>query len=81
MPAKLVGAPIRRLEDPRLLRGLGTFVEDLVLPGMLRVAFVRSVYPHARLSSVNLDAARALPGVVGGFTAADFAGEMRRIDP
>ena len=59
----LVGAAVRRLEDPRLLRGQANFIEDLELPRQLHVVFVRSEYPHARLSKVRLGDARAHPGV------------------
>src|SRR5690349_5962090 len=65
----LVGTPVRRLEDPRLLRGQANFLEDLELPRQLHLAFVRSEYPHARLRAVHLADARALDGVAGAFTA------------
>ncbi|HEY3062255.1 MAG TPA: xanthine dehydrogenase family protein molybdopterin-binding subunit [Chloroflexota bacterium] len=61
------GAPMRRLEDPRLLRGQATYIEDLDLPRVLHVAFARSDFPHARLTSVELDQARTVPGVVAVF--------------
>jgi carbon-monoxide dehydrogenase large subunit len=64
MPAAFLGAPVRRLEDPRLLRGQASFVEDLALPRMLHVAFVRSEYPHARLRGLDCAAAQAMRGVV-----------------
>jgi aerobic carbon-monoxide dehydrogenase large subunit len=72
-----VGAAVRRLEDPRLLRGQATYIEDLELPRQLHVAFVRSEYPHARLASINLDAARC----VGGVVAAMGASELRALRP
>jgi len=59
-----VGRAVRRLEDPRLLRGQAAFIEDLELPRALHVAFVRSQYPHARLSKVNLASARSVDGVM-----------------
>jgi aerobic carbon-monoxide dehydrogenase large subunit len=65
----LVGAAVRRLEDPRLLRGQATFIEDLELPRQLHVAFVRSEYPHARLRSVHLGGARFITGVHSVFGA------------
>ena len=64
----LFGASLKRLEDPRLLRGQAMFVEDLRLPGLRHVAFVRSVHPHARF---RLDA-RAVPDGAALYTAADF---------
>ncbi|HEY5726007.1 MAG TPA: xanthine dehydrogenase family protein molybdopterin-binding subunit, partial [Methylomirabilota bacterium] len=50
-------------EDPRYLRGDGRFVDDIKLPGMLHVAFVRSPHAHARIAATRTDAARRLPGV------------------
>ncbi len=66
-----VGAPLRRLEDDRLLRGRGTFVADLRFPGQVHVAFVRSVHAHARIRGIDPSAALELPGVVGVFTHRD----------
>lgn len=59
-----VGAPLRRLEDPRLLTGRGTYLDDIRLPGLLHAVFVRSPHAHARVGAVDVAAARALPGVV-----------------
>ena len=72
MSAHYFGTPVRRNEDARLLSGQALFVDDVQLTGMLHVAFVRSRHAHARLRSVNADAARAHPGVVAVFTAADL---------
>ena len=74
MPDKFTGRPIRRLEDPRLLRGQALYVDDLRVPGALHVAFARSIYPHATFQ-VASTAARAVPAVVGVFTAADLQAE------
>ena len=49
MGAKYFGAAVPRREDPRLLRGEGRFVDDVVLPGLLHAAFVRSPHAHARI--------------------------------
>ena len=65
---RLFGAPLKRLEDPRLLRGQATFVEDLRLPGLRHVAFVRSLHAHARF---RLDS-RAVADGGAVYTAADF---------
>ena len=56
---------MKRGDDPRLLTGRGRYVDDLTLPRMVHVAFVRSVHAHARLARVGVDAARRVPGVVG----------------
>src|SRR5438067_2736577 len=63
-----IGAARRRVEDARLVQGAGQYVDDLRLPGTVDVAFVRSSYAHARIKSVNLDAARRAPGVVAAWS-------------
>src|SRR5215510_2880020 len=68
-----IGARVKRGDDPRLLTGRGRYVDDLTLPRMVHLAFVRSVHAHARLMRVGLDAARRLPGVVGVLTGEDAA--------
>jgi len=69
---RYTGASIKRSEDPRILTGNGRYVDDIKLPGMLHAAFVRSPMAHARVLSVDVSAARALPGVVAAFTGADL---------
>jgi carbon-monoxide dehydrogenase large subunit len=66
------GQRIRRVEDPRLLRGRGEYVDDLAAPGALHLAFVRSPYAHATIEGIDDSAARALPGVAVVFTAQQF---------
>jgi aerobic carbon-monoxide dehydrogenase large subunit len=68
---RYTGASIKRSEDPRILTGTGRYVDDIKLPGMLHAAFVRSPLAHARVLSVDVSAARALPGVVAVLTGAD----------
>src|SRR5262249_20872315 len=58
-----MGRPVLRLEDGKLLRGGGRFIGDIDLPGLLPAGFVRSPVAHARLTGVDTDKARALPGV------------------
>lgn len=69
-----LGQPLRRLEDPRLLTGGGRFTTDVAAPGALHAVFLRSPHAHARILGVDAAAARALPGVVAVFTAAEAAG-------
>jgi len=69
----LVGAPVERIEDLRLLRGSGRFVDDLHEEGMLHAAFLRSPVAHGRIRSTDVSRARALPGVRGVFTGAEVA--------
>jgi aerobic carbon-monoxide dehydrogenase large subunit len=68
------GAPIRRNEDARLLRGQALFVDDVELPGMLHAAFLRSNLAHATIRSIDVSAARAREGVVAVYTAEDLGG-------
>ena len=67
----LVGTSVQRVEDQRILRGRGKYTDDLVLPGMLHAAFVRSPHAHARITSVDTTAAKAVPGVAAVLTAED----------
>jgi aerobic carbon-monoxide dehydrogenase large subunit len=68
-----VGASVKRKEDASLLRGRGTFVDNLTLPGTVYMAVVRSPYAHARIAKIDLDAARAAEGVLAVFGGADLA--------
>jgi aerobic carbon-monoxide dehydrogenase large subunit len=74
---KLVGARIKRTEDPRLLTGNGAFTDDRQVMRALHVAFRRSDQPHARIRAIDCAAARAAPGVVAVLTAEDFAGAVK----
>src|SRR5215470_20088674 len=61
---KFVGERIKRREDPRLIQGQATYVDDVRLPGMLTAVILRSPHAHAKINSVDLTAARKAPGVV-----------------
>ena len=74
--ARFVGSTVHRKEDRRLLTGHGRYVGDVRVPGMLHGAFLRSDVAKARLVSVDVAAARELPGVVAVFTWADFQGQI-----
>ncbi|MCF2905097.1 carbon-monoxide dehydrogenase large subunit [Octadecabacter sp. CECT 8868] len=69
---KGMGCSRKRVEDSRFTQGKGNYVDDIKLPGMLHGDFVRSPYAHARVKSINIDAAMALPGVVAVLTAKDL---------
>ena len=66
------GRSVKRVEDARLVRGKGRYVDDMALSGQLWAAFVRSPYAHARISGVDGTAALAMPGVVQVVTGADL---------
>jgi carbon-monoxide dehydrogenase large subunit len=68
----MIGTSIQRVEDDRVLTGRGRYVDDVVLPGMLHAAFLRSPHPHARISRIDTTAAAAMPGVVSILTGADM---------
>lgn len=68
----MIGEPLPRTEDLRLLRGLGQYVDDIDLPGVVHLAAVRSPYPHARITSISTEIAQKMPGVVGVYSAADI---------
>ncbi len=71
-PGKMVGKPLKRREDPRLISGAGQFIDDLRLPGMLHIALVRSPYAHAKIERIDTSAAKSMPGVVAVYTGDDF---------
>jgi carbon-monoxide dehydrogenase large subunit len=70
---RLIGAALRRTEDPRFLLGRGNYVDDLQHPGIVHAAFFRSDVPHGYLTSLDLAEARKVSGVVGVFGAPDIA--------
>jgi carbon-monoxide dehydrogenase large subunit len=68
-----MGHAVRRKEDPRFIRGKGTYVDDLQLPGMLYLDIVRSPYAHARIKKIDTSKALAIPGVLAVITGQDLA--------
>jgi len=76
MAQKYVGQPVKRVEDPRLITGQSRYVDDVRLPGMLYMAFLRSIHAHARIKSLDLEAVRRAPGVVLVLTAADLKDQV-----
>lgn len=71
MNTQIRGA-VRRTEDQRLVTGSAKYTEDLTLPGMLHAAFVRAAVAHGRIVGIDTEEAKAAPGVVGVYTAADL---------
>src|SRR5437870_657393 len=72
-PGGLIGRSVRRVEDPVLITGKGCYVDDVQMPGMLHLAFLRSPYPHATIRSIQVQAAQAMPGVVAVVTGDDLS--------
>ena len=68
----LIGVPVRRVEDPTLLRGEGTYIDNLPLDGALHLAFVRSPIAHAAIRAIDASEARGMPGVVAVYSAHDL---------
>ena len=77
--SSLIGKRMLRVEDDRLLRGHGRFLADLQVPGTLVAVFVRSPHAHARIDRIDASSARAMPGIVAIFTAADVAARTEPI--
>src|SRR5690242_20098492 len=67
-----VGAAIKRKEDPRFITGRGSYLDDVKLPGMAHAAVLRSPYAHARIRSIDISAAKAMPGVIAVYTGQDL---------
>ncbi len=76
---KIVGASVKRTEDPRLLTGLGTYTDDRQVARALHVAFCRSNQSHARIRQIECSAARAAPGIVAVFSADDLSDLVKPI--
>ena len=72
-PGQLVGQRVRRREDPRLVQGLGKYIDDVKLPGMLHLAFKRADVAHGNIRSIDTSAAEAMPGVELVMTGAQLA--------
>src|SRR5262250_1695598 len=77
--AAMLGTPIKRREDPRLITGQSRYVDDIKLAGMLHMAVLRSPHGHARINSLNTEVARNHPGVVAVYTAEDLKGSVNHI--
>ncbi|MDQ1424216.1 MAG: aerobic carbon-monoxide dehydrogenase large subunit [Acidimicrobiaceae bacterium] len=73
---RFVGQRVQRREDARLVTGQGTYVDDVVVPGLLHAAFARSDAARGTIRSIDVSAARALPGVIAVFTGADLNGDV-----
>src|SRR5689334_1326382 len=78
-PSSLVGAPVRRREDARLVTGRGRYIADVHPGRVLHVAFVRSAHAHARLAAIETSAAAAAPGIVAVVTGRDDIMARHRI--
>ncbi len=70
--SSLIGAPVKRVEDPRLITGAARFLDDVRLTGLTHVAVLRSPYAHARIRGIDTSAAAAAPGVLGVYTGKDL---------
>src|ERR1700704_6097544 len=73
----MIGVPVPRVEDARLLSGQGRYVAALALPGMLHAAFVRSPHAHARIVSIDVGAASHAAGVVACLTGDELGAHAR----
>jgi len=69
---RYLGEPIKRREDPRLVTGQGSYVDDVALPNVAHLALLRSPHGHARITSLDLSAARGAPGVLAAVSNADL---------
>jgi carbon-monoxide dehydrogenase large subunit len=74
---RFVGSEVKRLEDPRLIRGQAQYTDDLMLHGLAHAHVIRASHAHARLTRLDVARAAAHPGVLAVFTARDLQGEMK----
>ncbi|KJF70327.1 xanthine dehydrogenase family protein molybdopterin-binding subunit [Agrobacterium arsenijevicii] len=78
---KLVGKRVKRTEDPRLLTGVGQYVDDMAPAGMVHVALRRSDQPHAKILNIDIGDAFSVPGVIAIYDASDLEGEIKPAIP
>jgi aerobic carbon-monoxide dehydrogenase large subunit len=78
-PEKYVGGGVPRKEDPALVTGRATWTDNIKLPGMLHASLLRSPFAHAKITNIDVSAAREQPGVVAVFTGEDLADEWAGI--
>src|SRR5215475_5515072 len=76
---KYIGQKVKRTEDPRLIQGIGHYVDDIELAGTLSVAILRSPYAHAKINSINIEAAKNAPGVLAVYTGKDVEGKVGNV--
>src|SRR5262249_36438007 len=76
---KYIGQKVKRTEDPRLIQGIGHYVDDIELAGTLSVAILRSPYAHAKINSINIEAAKNAPGVVAVYIGKDVEGKVGNV--
>jgi aerobic carbon-monoxide dehydrogenase large subunit len=72
MTTEVLGAPLKRTEDPRFITGRGRYLDDIQLPLMTHLAILRSPYAHANIRSIDTAAAKRMPGVLAVFTGEDI---------
>src|SRR4029079_12171017 len=72
MTADVLGAPSKRVEDPRFMTGKGRYLDDVQLTGTTHLAILRSPYAHAKINSIDISRAKAMPGVLAVFVGADI---------
>jgi len=72
MAVDVLGASVKRTEDPRFITGKGRYLDDIKLTGMVHMAILRSPYAHANIRSIDTTAAKGRPGVIAVFTGADI---------
>src|SRR5512132_1233569 len=75
MSATGIGAPVRRKEDFRFITGQGQYTDDVTRPGETRAVFVRSPHAHAKIKSIDVAAAKKMPGVIDVLTGAELAND------
>jgi carbon-monoxide dehydrogenase large subunit len=78
METRYIGTRVQRLEDPRLIAGAGTYVDDIKIPGTLFAAFARSPHAHARINRIDTGLARSSPGVEMVLTFADLPAALQK---
>ena len=69
---RFIGQAVLRKEDPELITGQASYVDNMTAPGMVWMAMVRPPFVHAKIDSIDTSAAKSMPGVIGVYTAEDL---------
>src|SRR4051794_37338188 len=72
MVADMLGASVKRVEDPRFITGKGRYLDDISMPGMVHLAILRSPYAHALIRSIDATGAKSMPGVIAVITGEEI---------
>ena len=81
MATDVLGARVKRVEDPKFITGRGRYLDDISMPGMTHVAILRSIFAHARIRKIDTSRAEALKGVLAVVTGPEVVAQTKTLPP